>query len=106
MSSILVNSVSTYLKKYLLDFERHDLSVSLLSGSAELRHVELDPAAVQQHFSSSITLRHGKVDRLRVELSLLHFKKQPIVIKIGQLVVELEEREVEDAGQSGTSADA
>ena len=108
MSNYIVNSLSRVLEKYLIDFSKSDLSVSLLSSHAELRNVKINPLAVQQVAGYSLELQEGTVDHIRVSYSVRSIKTKPVVISINCVELRLQEKlaGADDGDQSNADADA
>ena len=76
VSSYVYDICKEYLDKFLFDFDRSQLSMSILSGNVTLRDINLRPDELNDFFHLNklpITLKAGFASRLSLSVSLQRF---------------------------------
>jgi N-terminal region of Chorein or VPS13 len=95
MESLLLSIISQYLKDYVNNFKRDQVSLNFLRGQGVIRNLDINVAAINEAiFQSSIpALRFTRImiNTLSVEAPIMNLKNKPITFFIDRLFIEIAE---------------
>lgn len=97
MTNLVVNKLSEFLSKIIINYSTDQLTVSLLKGEVHLRDFEVDVNVVNIYVEYYIPFLHvTKVSVSDVKLSLpdvFHISSKPSVVEIGHIDIECTQRD-------------
>ena len=95
MESLLLSIISQYLKDYVNNFKRDQVSLNFLRGQGVIRNLDINVGAINEAiFQSSVpALRFTRImiNTLSVEAPIMNLKNKPITFFIDRLFIEIAE---------------
>ena len=95
MESLLLSIISQYLKDYVNNFKRDQVSLNFLRGQGVIRNLDINVGAINDAiFQSSVpSLRFTRImiNTLSVEAPIMNLKNKPITFFIDRLFIEIAE---------------
>lgn len=88
VSSYVYDICKEYLDKFLFDFDRSQLSMSILSGNITLRDINLRPDEINDFLALNkvpLTVRAGFASKMSLTFSVISFHSSPIEIEFDDL---------------------
>ncbi|KAH0574800.1 putative vacuolar sorting-associated protein 13 [Spironucleus salmonicida] len=86
LESFVVNLLQDYAEKYLEQFDKKMLQISLVKGDVQINHLQLKADALQE-IHPALCIQHGFISQLQIKFSILKLKSEPVSIRIQDFVV-------------------
>ena len=90
VSSYVYDICKEYLDKFLYDFDRSQLSMSILSGNITLRDINLRADELNDFLALNkvpLCIRAGIASKMSMTFSVISFHSQPIEIEFDDLCI-------------------
>lgn len=95
MESIILSLLSSYLKDYVNNFKKENISVNFLRGNGVIKDLDINVDAINEAVfqSGAPGLRFTRImiNTLSIEAPIMSLKTKPIIIHIDELFVEVGE---------------
>ena len=95
LEDVVASVLGQYSDKYLQDFDANALKISWTKGDVTLNNLTLKPSAFQD-LHPKIRVVSGHIRQLKIKISYLRLKSEPVFIKVDGLLVLLGTQEGAD----------
>eukprot|EP01084_Bolivina_argentea_P294087 505936_1 len=97
MSNLVVNKLSEFLSKIILNYSKDVLNVSLLKGEIDLKDFEVDVNVINiyvEHYIPFVHITKASISDVKLALpDVFHLSTKPTIIEIGHVEIECVQRD-------------
>ena len=86
LEDVVASVLGQYSDKYLQDFDANALKISWTKGDVTLNNLTLKPSAFRD-LHPKIRVVSGHIRQLKIKISYLRLKSEPVLIKVDGLLV-------------------